>query len=128
MKKNSSMKPLMMGFKYGDIVLIDFNPVRGAEISKIRPAIIVSRDILNKYSPLCIVVPITSNATKILPFHLFIAKSKLNGLKNDSKILPEQIKSLDKSRIVKKLGTLDKKQQSELEQKIMFVLNQRDLI
>lgn len=115
-----------MEFKYGDIVLVDFNPVRGVEMSKIRPAVVVSNNILNKYSPLCIVVPITGNIERILPFHVFIPKLKSNGLKNDSKALPEQIKSLDKSRIIKKLGVLEEKQLCEMERNLLFILNQKN--
>jgi mRNA interferase MazF len=115
-----------MNIKYGDIVLMDFNPVRGAEISKIRPCIVVSNDTITTYSPLVVVIPLTSNIKKILSFHLLIKISHKNGLANNSKALTEQIKSLDKSRLVKKLGTLEKNLLSELEKKILFIVNQSD--
>lgn len=128
MKKTYLTKESMISFKYGDVILVDFNPVRGAEISKIRPCIVVSHDVLNKNSPLCIVIPITSNTDRILPFHVFIIKSKENGLTVNSKAIPEQIKSLDKTRIIKRLGSLEKNYQNELVKKIAFVLNQGEIM
>jgi len=112
-----------MQIKYGDLILLDFNPVKGREIAKIRPCIVVSNNLLNLYSPLFIVVPITSNITKVLPFHVVIKPSLENGLQNESKALTEQIKSLDKLRLVKKIGKLEKKYLDMLEQKILFVIS-----
>jgi len=114
----------MTEYKYGEIVLLDFNPIRGSEISKIRPCIIVSRNIINKYSPLIIVLPTTSNTDKILPYHTLIKPSKKNGLKLKSKVLPEQIKSLDKSRICKKIGQIQPILMKEIEKSLLFVINQ----
>ena len=110
--------------KYGDIILIDFNPIRGSEISKIRPCVVVSRNVLNSKSPLLVVVPLTSNVERMLSFHLLIKKTKNNGLSQFSKALPEQIKSVDKIRFVKELGKLEIGLLKKLEQKIAYVLNQ----
>ena len=112
--------------KHGEVILVDFNPIKGAEISKIRPCIVVSRNILNQYSPLLVVIPLTSNVKKKLPFHLLIKKNKQNGLSKTSKALPEQIKSIDKIRFVKKLGKLEPASMKKLDQKIAYVLNQSD--
>ena len=111
-------------FEYGDIITVNFNPVKGAEISKIRPCVVVSHNLLNIHSSLLIAVPLTSNTKKVLPFHIIITKSKSNGLAENSKAIPEQIKSLDTVRCVKKIGTLEKHYLEILEEKIRFVLNQ----
>lgn len=117
------MKQLMMAHsKDGDVILVDFNPVRGSEIAKIRPCIVVSNEVLNKYSPLYIVIPLTTNIKRVLPFHLLVKKSQKNGLSADSKAVTEHIKSIDKSRFVKKLGALESIFLEKLEKKIAFVI------
>jgi mRNA interferase MazF len=96
-----------MEIKRGNILFVDFEPVRGSEQGRIRPAIVIQNDILNKFSPLTIVAPVTSKIyDKEYPTNVFIKKedSKLN---NNSTILLNQIRTIDKRRIIKKLGSLD---------------------
>ena len=110
--------------KYGDLIMINFNPNLGAEIAKIRPGIVISNDYINQYSPYLIVIPLTGNINKILSFHLLINKSKTNGLDKNSKALTEQIKSIDKVRYIRKIGKLEDIYLIDLENKVSFVLNQ----
>lgn len=110
--------------KYGDILLVDFNPVKGREVSKIRPAVVVSNNIINEEGPYVVVVPISSNIRRMLPFQLFIGFTKQNGLNVDSKAMPESIKSVDAMRIVRKIGHLEYKYIEDLEDKILYILNQ----
>ena len=112
-----------MTIKYGDIVIMDFNPVVGSEISKIRPCLVVSRNEINASSKILIVLPITSNIKKHLPFHVIVKHSRKNGLSVHSKILTDQIKSLDKLRYKKTLGSLEDELLRDIEQKMAFVLN-----
>ncbi|MEK6875234.1 MAG: type II toxin-antitoxin system PemK/MazF family toxin [Nanoarchaeota archaeon] len=96
-----------MEIKKGDVVLVNFEPVRGSEQRGIRPSLIIQNDIFNKYSPTTIVAPITSKLfKKEYPTNVFIKKedSKLN---RDSTILLNQIKTIDKSRIIKKISLVD---------------------
>ncbi len=96
-----------MEIKRGDIILVNFEPVKGSEQGGIRPSLIIQNDIFNKYSPTTIVAPITSkHFKKEYPTNVFIKKdsSKLNM---DSTILLNQIKTIDKKRIIKKLSFLD---------------------
>ncbi len=105
-----------MEIKRGDILLINFEPVKGSEQGRIRPAVVIQNDILNKFSPLTIVAPITSKIyEKEYPTNVFIKKeeSKLN---NDSTILLNQIRTIDKRRIAKRLGSLS-----------IFLMNKVDL-
>lgn len=105
-----------MEIKRGDIFLTNFEPVRGAEQGRIRPALVVQNNISNKFSPLTIVAPITSkNYEKVYPTNVFIPKTD-SGLKNDSTILTNQIRTIDKTRFIKKLGVLD-----------LFMMNQVDI-
>ena len=91
----------------GEIVIANLEPILGSEQGGTRPVLIIQNDILNKYSPTTIIAPITSKIyTKEYPTNVFIKKeeSKLN---KDSTILTNQIKTIDKRRIIKKIGNLD---------------------
>jgi len=84
------------------VVLVDLNPTRGAEIAKIRPCLVVSPNAVNTALSTLIVIPFTST-NKNYPTRLSTNhKGKPGALAFD------QIKTIDKSRIVKKDGELDK--------------------
>ena len=72
----------------------------------IRPALIIQRDIINMNSPTTIIAPITSKIySKEFPQNVqFFSLS--SGLKKDSTILLNQIRTIDKRRLTKKIGTL----------------------
>ena len=92
----------MMEIKKGDILLVNFEPVRGSEQGRIRPALVIQNNILNKFSPLTIVAPITSKVyEKEYPTNILLNK-KDSGLNLDSTILINQIRAIDKRRIIKK--------------------------
>ena len=91
----------------GEIVLANLEPVKGSEQGGIRPVLIIQNDIGNKYSTTTIIAPITSSIIKQeYPTNVLIKKeeSKLN---KDSTILLNQIKTIDKSRIIKKISLID---------------------
>ncbi len=97
----------MVEIKRSDIFLVNFEPSFGSEQGRIRPALIIQNNILNKYSPLTIVAPITSKIyDKDYPTNVLISKkdSKLN---KDSTILLNQIRAVDKKRIIKKIGLIN---------------------
>ncbi len=96
-----------MEIKRGDVVLVNFEPVRGSEQGGTRPSLVIQNDIFNKYSPTTIVAPMTSKSfKKEYPTNVLIKKedSKLNL---DSTILLNQIKTIDKLRIIKRINFLD---------------------
>lgn len=95
-----------MKISRGDIVLVNLEPVKGSEQGGIRPAIIIQNNIYNKYSPTTIIAPITSKIyTKEYPTNVFLQKSD-SKIKRDSTILLNQIKTIDKLRIKKKITSL----------------------
>ena len=97
-----------MNIKRGEIYLATLDPVVGREISKTRPVVIVSNDINNEFSGTVTILPITStNLKKIYPFEVFLSKGSGN-LPKDSKVKADQIRTLDKSRIITPIGTLQK--------------------
>jgi len=91
----------------GDVVLCDLNPVIGTEQSGIRPVVIVQIDRANAVSPHTIIAPFTSKIRRaLLPSHVFVPAG-VGGLSQDSVVLCEQIRVIDKSRIMRVIGHLD---------------------
>ncbi|GHU45421.1 endoribonuclease MazF9 [Spirochaetia bacterium] len=87
--------------KRGSIWWVDFDPSIGSEIRKTRPAIILSNDIANSHLLRVVVVPLTSNTSRVYPGEAVVI---VNGRKN--KALSDQIMSADKSRLRNKIGNL----------------------
>ncbi len=88
--------------------LVEFDPARGHEIRKTRPALVIQNDIGNRHSPLTIVAAITSRLSPIpYPIEVFVEPQKGNGLAVRSAIHLDQIRSVDHERLVKRLGALD---------------------
>jgi len=91
----------------GDVVLCDLNPVVGTEQSGIRPVVVVQIDRANIANPHTIIVPFTSKIRRtLLPSHVLLLTG-IGGLKQDSVLLCEQIRVIDKSRIIKVIGHLN---------------------
>ena len=95
----------MVGVRRGDVVLVNLDPTVGVEIKKTRPAIVASNDSINQFSQLVVVVPLTKNTAHLSPSHVVIPKGSAR-LTFTSKVVTEQIKAVDKQRIVKRLGSL----------------------
>ena len=93
--------------KRGDMYYADLSPVVGSEQGGIRPVLIIQNDVGNRYSPTVIAAAITSQTNKNrLPTHINI-NSKEFGLMKNSVILAEQIRTIDKSRLMEKIGEVD---------------------
>ena len=96
-----------MVIKRGDMFYADLSPVIGSEQGGIRPVLIIQNDMGNKYSPTVIAAAITSQINKNkLPTHIEIDSEEF-GLKSDSVVLTEQIRTIDKSRLKEKIGHID---------------------
>ncbi len=108
----------MNNIRRGDIFYADLSPVIGSEQGGLRPVLIVQNDVGNKYSPTVIAAAITSRMTKSkLPTHIDVLGDDV-GLSKDSVILLEQIRTLDKKRLKEKMGHLDDKVMSEVNEAI----------
>ncbi len=107
-----------MEIKRGDIWLVNLDPILGHEINKIRPAIIIQNDLGNKYSPITIIAPLTSQNLEIIYPVEILLSSKDTSLDKDSKVLLNHIRSIDKIRLIRKLGKLN----SELLKRVDSVL------
>ncbi len=90
----------------GEVYLVNFDPVIGSEIRKTRPALILQNDIGNRHSPLTIVAAITSQYEEPLYPTEVLLKTREGGATKDSVILLNQIRSVDKRRLVRRLGAV----------------------
>lgn len=96
--------PLIISPRRGDVFLVAFDPTVGAEIRKTRPALVLQNDIANRHSPITIVAAITSQIDEpTYPTEVLVHRPE-GGLTVDSVILLNQIRSVDKQRLFKRLG------------------------
>ena len=112
----------------GDVCLIRFDPTVGAEIRKSRPALVIQNDIGNRYSPITIVAAITSQVdpARLKPTDVPVAKGE-GGLTVDSVVLLNQIRSIDKRRIVKRLGTVRSGTMRQVDRALLISLGLVDI-
>src|SRR5258708_29835034 len=94
----------------GETRRVDFEPVRGAESNKLRPAVIVSNDGANSTAErlgrgVLTVVPMTSNTDRVYPFQVLLPAAAC-GLERDSKAQAEQVRSVAFERIGSRIGVL----------------------
>jgi mRNA interferase MazF len=99
----------------GEIWLINFDPTVGSEISKKRPALVVSANSIG-ILPLRIVVPITSWQEKFAnnPWLVKIPHNHANGLSNDSVADTFQVKSISNHRFIEKFGSISNSKMQEV--------------
>ncbi|MCP4348987.1 MAG: type II toxin-antitoxin system PemK/MazF family toxin [Desulfobacterales bacterium] len=95
-----------MNIKRGDIFLAALDPVVGKEISKTRPIVIISNDKNNEFAGTVTILSVTGRIGKVYPFEVFLPKGTAN-LSADSKVKANQVRTLDKSRIVRFIGRLE---------------------
>ena len=104
-----------MVYKKGDVFYAYLDPVIGSEQGGVRPVVILQNDIGNKYSPTTIVAPMTTKTKTYVPMHV---KLKESFLAKKSTLLLEQIRTIDKKRLIKKMGTLSRQSQERIDQVI----------
>ena len=98
----------VVGLRRGEIYLCSFDPTVGHEIKKTRPALVIQNDVGNRYSPLTIVAAITSTVSPVpYPIEVIIDPSAANGLDVRSSIRLDQIRTVDRRRLVRRLGVVD---------------------
>ena len=112
----------------GEIYLVSFDPTVGHEIKKTRPALIIQNDVGNLYSPLTIVAAITSRISPVpYPVEVVIEPSSTNGLDIRSAIRLDQIRTVDRLRLIKRLGMIDRGTIAEVHRAIQISLGLIDV-
>lgn len=90
------------------IFLANLDPVIGSEQGKTRPVLIISEDGINQILPIINVLPITTRkADRRLYPNEYLIKPEVSGLPHESIILCYQIRTLDKKRLIREIGSLD---------------------
>jgi mRNA interferase MazF len=110
--------------KRGDIFDARLSPTEGSEQAGIRPVIIVSRDAINQYSSVIVVVPLTSakNIKQSYPSNLLI-KAGNGGLTADSVALGGQVRAITKTRLLRQRGSLSPEVLTQIDQIMRITLD-----
>ena len=106
----------------GEVYLVSFDPTLGAEIRKSRPALILQNDVANRFSPITIVAAITSQVEPDLYPTEVLLKAAEGGLKVDSVVLLNQIRSIDRRRLVRYLGRLSRETMLKVDRALVLSL------
>jgi mRNA interferase MazF len=105
----------------GEIWLVDFDPTVGAEIQKTRPALIIQNDIGNRASPVTIVAAITTTIKRPYPFQVLLPAGE-SGLNFDSVVTLNHIRSIDRSRLRRRIGLLPAETMKQVDRAILVSL------
>ena len=104
----------------GEVWLVNFNPGRGSEQQGIRPALIIQNDIGNEYASTTIIAAITTTLKKYPVTVLFDRME--GGLKHPSMANLAQLLTIDKTRLLKRLGSVKPERVSEVDNAIRISL------
>ena len=104
----------------GDVYLADLDPVVGSEQGGIRPVVILQNNIGNKYSQTTIIAPMTTKKKSYVPMHF---KPRENFLAKSSILLLEQIRTIDKNRLIKRIGALSDDNMKKIDELIDLNFN-----
>lgn len=101
----------------GDVYWVSLDQVIGTEIRKTRPAVIVSNDSCNRHGTRVVVLPITSNVSSLFPGEALI---KVKG--KQGRALGDQIRSIDRSRLQARVGTLTPAEMTRIDEALAITL------
>lgn len=110
--------------KRGEIWLLDWSPSRGSEQAGFRPALIIQTDAANSNPqyPNTIVLAVSTKG-KAVPFHLALTPNRRNGLTEASFVKCEQVLTVAKERLVKKLGIIEVGELQQINRAVRLVLD-----
>ena len=110
--------------KRGDVYFARLDPTEGSEQAGIRPVIVVSRDAINRASPVVVAVPCTTYRAgrRVYPSQV-VLRSPEGGLRADSLVLGEQMRAVAKSRLVKRLGSLSAECLEQVDKILLITLD-----
>jgi len=103
---------------YRSVYWVKLGKTVGSEIYKTRPCVVMSNDWQNTLGKRVVIIPFSTTPIPSIPFHIPIEFNE-----EEAKILPEQIRSVDKKRIGKKIGELEEEIMIEIEQMLTILLN-----
>jgi len=86
-----------------EVYLVDLDPTQGSEIQKTRPCLVISPNEMNHFINTIIIAPMTTKS------HKYPTRIEINFENKNGWIVLDQIRTIDKSRLIKKMGKIDKK-------------------
>ncbi|MGH9366516.1 MAG: type II toxin-antitoxin system PemK/MazF family toxin [Thermoanaerobaculia bacterium] len=101
----------------GEIFWVAMDPARGTKVRKTRPAVVISNDSCDRYGSRVVVLPVTSNVESLYPGE---ARIEVRGA--PGRVLGDQIRSIDKSRLRTRIGTLSRDEILEVEEAVRITL------
>lgn len=116
-----------MNVKKYDILLINLNPTKGSEKQGIRPCLVVQNNAANEHANTTVVCPISS-VIKKYPHTLIVESGKINGLQQQSRVDILQIRVIDQSRVIKKIGVLDEEYKEEFRNRMAISFDLDDIL
>jgi mRNA interferase MazF len=105
----------------GEVWLVALDPAVGHEVKKTRPAVVVTNDLYNMHNWVVLVVPLTSR--DIAEYDQMLIRPPEGGLANNSVTLPDQLRAVDRARLVSKLGELQSTTVQQLDRSLRIVLD-----
>lgn len=108
--------------KRGEIYWVDFEPVGGSEQGRLRPALVIQNDVGNRYSPITIVIPLTSRVSEKPYPQNVLFEAGVAGLPKNSELVTNQIRAVDTSRVRDRLGSVPDKLMEAVETAILLTL------
>jgi len=106
----------------GEVYLVNFDPTIGSEIKRTRPALILQNDVANRWSPITIVAAITSQFEEPLYPTEVLIKAPEAGLSVHSVVLLNQIRSVDRQRLIRRIGILQKNTMKRVDRALLLSL------
>jgi|SRR3989344_3859982 len=120
-------KPRPLTPKRGEVWIVNFDPTIGSEIKKIRPAVILQNDIGNRFSSVTIVAAISSHSGDLLYPTEVLAGPPEGGLEKPSIVLLNQIRTVDKKRLVTRIGRIELGTMRAIDRAILISLGLVDM-
>jgi mRNA interferase MazF len=108
--------------KRGEIWLAELNPIRGFEQAGTRPVLILQNNSINRFTNTFLAIPLTTNLRRAsLPTSVFLSEGE-GGLDKDSVALCHQLRVLDKSRLMRRLGLISELKLAEVDRCVLFTI------
>jgi len=106
----------------GEVWLANLNPTRGSEQAGIRPVLVFQNDAINRFTTTVLAIPLTTNLRRAaLPSCVRVAQGE-GGLESESVLLCHQLRALDKTRLQRRLGTVDPGTMAAVERCVLFTM------
>jgi mRNA interferase MazF len=111
-----------MDIQRGDVYFADLNPVVGAEQAGTRPVLIIQNNQANRLIPTVTVIPLTSNSRAVRFLFTVMIPAAESGLLQDSVALAFQVRTLDKSRLMRRAGRISPEKMSAIDRALRLHL------